>query len=81
MEIRQDSNSYKIHQNDAVQNCNQSKKFHYRTKLHLLGHSRVFLLNEKSNFFHPILNNGLSSEHVPRDFSILTILNPKKIIK
>lgn len=81
MKITLDSNSYKIHQNDAIPNCNQSKRFHYQTKQHLLDHNQAFLLTEESNFFHPALSNVLSNVRVPKDFSILIILNSTIIIK
>lgn len=80
MEIMLDSSSYKIHQNDVIMKCNQSKRFHYQMKQHLLDHNQELLLIETSNFFHPTLKNVLSNVRVPKDFSILTISNPNVII-
>jgi len=76
MEIMLDSSSYKTHQNDVIPICNRSKRFHYRKRLRLLDHNRALLLVELSSSFHPTQSNVLSSERVPKDFSILAVSNP-----
>lgn len=76
MEIMLGSSSYKIHQSDVILKCNQSKRFHYQMKQHSMDHNQTFFLTEMSNFFHLTLSNVLSNVHVPKDFLILTILNP-----
>lgn len=75
-----DPNLYKIHRKNSISIDNQSKIFHYRLFLQVLGRNEVFLEAPVSNELDPILNSCPSIANATMDFSIEAILLPKMII-